>query len=106
MGKGELRVGIILIPHKNTTLNNIKEMVGIIIIKTLAIIVPLLISIAYFTLAERKVLGYIQCRKEPNVVGAYEIVQPLADGVNLFTKKMVIPNHANIFIYFMAPFFR
>lgn len=80
-------------------------MVGIIIIKTLAIIVPLLISIAYFTLAERKVLGYIQCRKGPNVVGAYGLLQPLADGVKLFTKEMVIPNHANIFIYFMAPIF-
>nr|YP_004123259.1 NADH dehydrogenase subunit 1 [Plakina jani]ADO51486.1 NADH dehydrogenase subunit 1 [Plakina jani] len=80
-------------------------MVGIIIIKTLAIIVPLLISIAYFTLAERKVLGYIQCRKGPNVVGVYGLLQPLADGVKLFTKEMVIPNHANIFIYFMAPIF-
>jgi len=42
---------------------------GIIILKILAILVPLLISIAYLTLAERKVLGYIQCRKGPNVVG-------------------------------------
>jgi NADH-quinone oxidoreductase subunit H len=79
-------------------------MIGI-IIKILAIIVPLLISIAYFTLAERKVLGYIQCRKGPNVVGVYGLLQPLADGVKLFTKEMVIPNHANIFIYFMAPIF-
>ena len=79
-------------------------MIGI-IIKILAIIVPLLISIAYFTLAERKVLGSIQCRKGPNVVGAYGLLQPLADGVKLFTKEMVIPNHANIFIYFMAPIF-
>nr|YP_001648674.1 NADH dehydrogenase subunit 1 [Plakinastrella cf. onkodes DVL-2011]ABW83954.1 NADH dehydrogenase subunit 1 [Plakinastrella cf. onkodes DVL-2011] len=79
-------------------------MVGI-IIKILAIIVPLLISIAYFTLAERKVLGYIQCRKGPNMVGVYGLLQPLADGVKLFTKEMVVPNHANIFIYFMAPIF-
>nr|ABK30954.1 NADH dehydrogenase subunit 1 [Oscarella carmela] len=74
-----------------------------IIIKTLAIIVPLLISIAYLTLAERKVLGYMQCRKGPNVVGVYGLLQPIADGVKLFTKEMIIPNHANIFIYIMAP---
>ena len=53
---------------------------GIIILKILAILVPLLISIAYLTLAERKVLGYIQCRKGPNVVGVYGLLQPLADG--------------------------
>lgn len=76
---------------------------GIIILKILAILVPLLISIAYLTLAERKVLGYIQCRKGPNVVGVYGLLQPLADGLKLFTKEIIIPNHANIFIYIMAP---
>nr|YP_004935629.1 NADH dehydrogenase subunit 1 [Eunapius subterraneus]ACY35561.1 NADH dehydrogenase subunit 1 [Eunapius subterraneus]AEK94598.1 NADH dehydrogenase subunit 1 [Ephydatia fluviatilis] len=76
---------------------------GIIILKILAILVPLLISIAYLTLAERKVLGYIQCRKGPNVVGVYGLLQPLADGLKLFIKEIIIPNHANIFIYIMAP---
>ena len=79
-----------------------KEMLAT-IIKILAIIIPLLISIAYLTLAERKVLGYMQCRKGPNVVGVYGLLQPIADGVKLFTKEMIIPNHANIFIYIMAP---
>lgn len=76
---------------------------GIIIIKILTILVPLLISIAYLTLAERKVLGYIQCRKGPNVVGVYGLLQPIADGVKLFTKEIIIPNHANLFIYILAP---
>nr|AND97077.1 NADH dehydrogenase subunit 1 [Tethya sp. XMU02001079] len=72
-------------------------------IKVLIILVPLLISIAYLTLAERKVLGYIQCRKGPNVVGLYGLLQPIADGVKLFTKEIIIPNHANFFIYILAP---
>ena len=76
---------------------------GMIIIKILVILVPLLISIAYLTLAERKVLGYIQSRRGPNVVGIYGLLQPLADGLKLFTKEIIIPNHANIYIYIMAP---
>ena len=75
----------------------------IIIIKILVILVPLLISIAYLTLAERKVLGYIQCRKGPNVVGVYGLLQPIADGLKLFIKEIIVPNHANIFIYILAP---
>lgn len=73
------------------------------IIKFLIIIVPVLISVAYLTLAERKILSYTQTRKGPNVVGIYGLLQPLADGVKLFSKEMVIPNHVNIFLYFFAP---
>ena len=73
------------------------------LIKFLIVAVPVLISVAYLTLAERKVIGYSQTRKGPNVVGIYGLLQPLADGVKLFSKEMVIPNHVSIFLYFFSP---
>ena len=73
------------------------------ITKFLLLIIPVFISVAYLTLAERKVLGYTQTRKGPNVVGIYGLLQPLADGVKLFSKEMIIPNHVNLFLYFFAP---
>jgi len=72
-------------------------------IKFLIIAVPVLISVAYLTLAERKVIGYSQTRKGPNVVGIYGLLQPLADGIKLFSKEMIIPNHVSIFLYFFSP---
>jgi NADH-quinone oxidoreductase subunit H len=73
------------------------------ILKILAIVVPLLIGVAYLTLAERKVLGSIQLRKGPNVVGVWGLLQPLADGLKLFAKETVIPNHSNKLIFIIAP---
>ena len=73
------------------------------LIKFLIVAVPVLISVAYLTLAERKIIGYSQTRKGPNVVGIYGLLQPLADGVKLFSKEMVIPNHVSIFLYFFSP---
>ena len=81
----------------------IKEKVIIVVFKIVVILVSLLISIAYLTLAERKVLGYMQVRRGPNVVGVYGLLQPLADGLKLFIKEIIIPNHANMFIYIVAP---
>jgi NADH:ubiquinone oxidoreductase subunit H len=73
------------------------------IIKFIIIIIPVLISVAYLTLAERKILGYTQNRKGPNVIGVYGLLQPLADGLKLFSKELIIPNHSSILLYFFAP---
>lgn len=77
----------------------------LVFLKVFCILVPLLVSIAYLTLAERKVLGYIQGRKGPNVVGIYGILQPIVDGLKLFIKEMIIPNYANLYIYILSPIF-
>mgnify|MGYP001313899875 FL=1 len=73
------------------------------LVKILIIVVPLLISVAYFTLAERKILGAIQRRRGPNVVGVYGLLQPLSDGFKLLVKETVIPSTANKFIFIISP---
>ena len=73
------------------------------ILKILSIVVPLLISVAYFTLAERKIMGTIQRRRGPNVIGYLGLLQPLADGLKLFAKETIFPSAANIGIFLLAP---
>lgn len=75
-----------------------------IIIKILIIIIPLLIAVAYFTLAERKIMGSIQRRKGPNVIGFLGLLQALADGLKLFVKETIFPSNSNIIIFILAPF--
>jgi len=74
-----------------------------IICKILIIIIPLLISVAYFTLAERKIMGSIQRRRGPNVVGFLGLLQPLADGLKLFVKETILPSNSNIVVFILAP---
>lgn len=73
------------------------------LIKILSIIVPLLISVAYFTLAERKVMGAIHRRRGPNVIGVFGLLQPLADGFKLLVKETVLPSNANKFLFIISP---
>lgn len=74
-----------------------------IVIKILLIVVPILLSVAYLTLAERKVIGAIQLRRGPNVVGPFGLLQPIADGLKLFLKETIVPSGANAGVFLMAP---
>ena len=75
----------------------------IIVAEVLAIMVPLLIAIAYLTYAERKVLAAMQLRRGPNVVGPLGLLQPFADGLKLLYKETVIPSGANRVVFIAAP---
>ena len=73
------------------------------IAKILGLVVPLLVAVAYLTLAERKVTASMQRRKGPNVVGFFGILQPLADGLKLLIKEPVLPSSANTVVFLAAP---
>ena len=74
-----------------------------IVLKIFLIIIPLMISIAYLTYFERKVIGAIQLRKGPNVVGPFGLLQPIADGIKLLTKETIFPENSSKFIFAFSP---
>ena len=73
------------------------------VLKILAIMIPLVLSVAYFTLAERKVIGWIQVRLGPNRVGPRGLLQPFADVIKLLLKEVIVPAGANRGLFLMAP---
>src|SRR5271165_7292327 len=80
--------------------------IGIVIlafIEALVLLVPLLIGVAYLTLAERKVLAAMQLRKGPNVVGPFGLLQPFADALKMMMKETIIPSGSNPFLFLIAP---
>ena len=74
-------------------------LISSIVLKILVIVIPLLISVAYFTIAERKIMGSIQRRRGPNVIGFLGLLQPLADGLKLFAKETILPSNSSIIIF-------
>jgi len=74
-----------------------------VVIKILCIVLPLLGAVAYYTMAERKVMGYMQTRIGPNRVGFYGLLQPIADGIKALTKEIIVPSASNKFLFILAP---
>lgn len=73
------------------------------LLKILSTTVPLLLSVAFFTVAERKIMGAIQRRRGPNVIGFVGLLQAIADGLKLLVKETILPSNSNLGIFLLAP---
>jgi len=75
------------------------------ILSFVVIVVPLLIAVAFFTLAERKIMAAMQRRSGPHIVGYWGLLQPFADGVKLLSKQTIVPNKAQRTLFMFAPMY-
>jgi NADH-quinone oxidoreductase subunit H len=75
----------------------------ILVLKILAVLVPLILAVAYYTFFERKVIGYMQIRRGPNRIGPLGLFQPFADVFKLLLKEIILPENANKFLFLLAP---
>lgn len=73
------------------------------LIQIILIVIPILISVAFYTLIERKIIAAVQRRRGPNVVGLVGLLQPFADGLKLLLKELILPSSSNIFIFTIGP---
>jgi NADH-quinone oxidoreductase subunit H len=76
---------------------------ALLVAKILAVVVPLILAVAYYTYMERKVIGYMQIRRGPNRIGPLGLAQPFADVFKLLLKEIVLPENANKFLFLLAP---
>jgi NADH-quinone oxidoreductase subunit H len=74
-------------------------------LKFLPILLPLLLSVAFFTVMERKILAAVQRRRGPNVMGIFGSLQAIADAFKLLSKETIIPSSSNVIIFLLAPVF-
>jgi NADH-quinone oxidoreductase subunit H len=101
-----MKIEQFLSPQKIAWLQNALALVlelGFCLLKIFTIIVPLLLCVAYLTYAERRIIGLMQLRRGPNVVGPFGLLQPIADAIKLLSKELILPTKADHFLFLLAP---